>query len=217
MKAYLRNDATSLLMHPVFLTLGGGQRFLGCTISKESSCIQLHGISHWTGVDSMLDSLETGMFLTSAPQYSLTDKLDRRGSKFYRKCRSKFCFVLIGRNVDECDRTAKHVTTFVREPAWISPTQGMDYHEYTAEEKEIFKNQPEKLVSMRKDFERKMSGIFPIYLSGSTMQEQTRYYMTQQMQEKINNDYLSSKLIPDFGVGCRRLTVRTISPLILII
>lgn len=102
---------------------------------------------------------------------------------------------------------ARHVTTFVREATWVSPTKGMEYHEYTDEEKKEFRERPETLLQMRKKTEEAMCRVFPNMIRGSASQNQSVKYMTQQMKEKINNDYLSKVLIPDFAVGCRRPTV----------
>lgn len=105
---------------------------------------------------------------------------------------------------------AKHVTTFIREPTWVSPTLGMEPHVYTEEEKQAFKEKPDILLEMRKQTEKGMASAFPLLLQGSATQDQTVQYMQQQMKQKINNDELAEKLIPDFAVGCRRLTVSAI-------
>lgn len=101
---------------------------------------------------------------------------------------------------------AAHVTTFIREPAWISPTRGMEYHQYTQEEMHRFKTDPEYHVEQRKNTERGMGSVFPLFILGSKTQDVIVEYMRGQMRQKINNDALSEKLIPDFAVGCRRLT-----------
>lgn len=102
---------------------------------------------------------------------------------------------------------ARHVTTFIREPAWISPTQGMEYHRYSDEEKEQFRKDPNILLQMRKKTESAMAAIFPLLIQNSASQKATITYMKSQMTQKINNEELSKKLIPNFAVGCRRLTV----------
>ncbi|OAL38853.1 hypothetical protein AYO20_02059 [Fonsecaea nubica] len=101
---------------------------------------------------------------------------------------------------------ARHVTTFIREPTWVSPVRGMEYHEYSDEEKEMFRLKPELWLEMRKKAEKAMALVFPLMLKGSASQEAAAAYMKSQMVQKINNDELAQKLIPDFAVGCRRLT-----------
>jgi hypothetical protein len=83
----------------------------------------------------------------------------------------------------------------------------MEHREYTEEEKQTFKDDPSALLAVRKGAECAMSTAFPLLIKGSVAQEQTTEYMKQQMVQKINNDELAAKLIPDFALGCRRLTV----------
>lgn len=104
-------------------------------------------------------------------------------------------------------RVGSHVTTFIREPAWVSPTLGMEYHAYTEEEKENFRNKPGVLRNLRKQAEKGIAQIFPLLLTESAIQAATRQYMQRTMETKIGNRELADKLIPDFSLGCRRLTV----------
>lgn len=83
----------------------------------------------------------------------------------------------------------------------------MEYHEYTEEEKETFRNDPEGFLQMRKAVEREISTSFPIFIQGSERQKSSVEYIKQRMIEKIGNQELADKLIPDFALGCRRLTV----------
>lgn len=84
---------------------------------------------------------------------------------------------------------------------------GMEYHEYTDEEKEQFRTEPGVLLKIRKDGEEAMDRIFPLFIKGSFAQTSTVEYMREQMTQKIGNRELAEKLIPEFAVGCRRLTV----------
>jgi hypothetical protein len=45
-------------------------------------------------------------------------------------------------------------------------------------------------------------------INGSVAQESTVAYMLEQMTQKIGNKAMAEKLIPNFAVGCRGLTVR---------
>ncbi|RFU26005.1 hypothetical protein B7463_g10330, partial [Scytalidium lignicola] len=98
------------------------------------------------------------------------------------------------------------LTTFIREPTWVSPIQGLEQHVYSKEELESFANEPGLLLEYRKANETSLDTITNIFLKGSSSQKETRELMTRQMKEKLQNDYLAAKLIPDWGVGCRRLT-----------
>ncbi|KAE8331443.1 hypothetical protein BDV39DRAFT_189838 [Aspergillus sergii] len=106
----------------------------------------------------------------------------------------------------QVQKVAGHVTTFIREPTWVSPSLGMEPHVYTEEEKRTFEEKPQVLLNMRKQTERAMATGFSLLIQESVTQKGTVQYMTEQMKQKINNDELAEKLIPDFAVGCRRLT-----------
>ncbi|KAJ2895266.1 FAD/NAD(P)-binding domain-containing protein [Zalerion maritima] len=103
------------------------------------------------------------------------------------------------------EKTRK-VTTFIREPTWVSPVQGLEDHEYSEQELREFKNKPGVLTSYRKDIETGLNGQFGIFLKDNKINEDTRAYMVSQMKEKLSDDFLESKLIPDWALGCRRLT-----------
>ncbi|KAK1767240.1 putative sterigmatocystin biosynthesis monooxygenase stcW [Phialemonium atrogriseum] len=100
----------------------------------------------------------------------------------------------------------KKVTTFIREPTWVSPVQGLEQHLYSEEEKAEFVNTPDALLKYRKIIETGLNGMFGIFLKGNKVNNDTREYMLAQMKEKLNDPYLEKKLIPEWSVGCRRLT-----------
>ena len=100
----------------------------------------------------------------------------------------------------------EHVTTFIREPTWVSPAQGLEQHVFTPQELEDFANEPGSLIDYRKKVETGLNGQFGLFLKGTTVNNDTRDYMVAQMSEKINDERLISKLIPEWKVGCRRLT-----------
>ncbi|KAK6215328.1 monooxygenase [Colletotrichum tabaci] len=102
--------------------------------------------------------------------------------------------------------TCKKVTAFVREPTWVSPMQGLEQHNFTREEKNEFADKPGALLEYRKNIESGLNGQFGIFLKHSQINEETRAYFIHQMKEKLNNPCLESKLIPEWSVGCRRLT-----------
>ncbi|KAG7126384.1 putative sterigmatocystin biosynthesis monooxygenase stcW like protein [Verticillium longisporum] len=103
---------------------------------------------------------------------------------------------------DQC----KKVTTFIREPTWVSPVQGLEQHRFSEEEKREFVENPAALLEYRKNIESGLNGQFGIFLKNNRINRDTHTYMTQQMKEKLGDAYLEEKLIPDWSVGCRRLT-----------
>ncbi|RSL83097.1 hypothetical protein CEP51_004722 [Fusarium floridanum] len=112
---------------------------------------------------------------------------------------------------------AKHLTTFIRSPTWITTVYLQDYagpggsnFEYTPEQIEKYKKNPEEYLNYRKAMESDMSGSFDISFKDSDFQQMARQYLTEQMKKRLGEDHpLSQNLIPDFSVGCRRLTPGT--------
>lgn len=101
----------------------------------------------------------------------------------------------------------KKITVFIRSPTWISPPVGMDQRPYTVEEQRLFTDCPTELTKLRKANETKINGLFQTFLQGSALQNSTRAEFTQQMRVKLSKlPWLQEKLIPDWSVGCRRLT-----------
>jgi cation diffusion facilitator CzcD-associated flavoprotein CzcO len=98
------------------------------------------------------------------------------------------------------------VTTFIREPTWVSPVQGLEQHVFTDQERLEFATKPGVLTDYRKNVERGLNGQFGIFLKDTNVNNETEKYMRQQMKDKLQNDFLEQKLIPDWRVGCRRLT-----------
>ena len=101
----------------------------------------------------------------------------------------------------------KKVTTFIREPTWVSPVQGLEQHRYTPQELHDFATKPGTLLAYRKQIETGLNGQFALFLKGTKTQNETKAYMLSQMKEKLGgNTFLEEKLIPEWGLGCRRLT-----------
>ncbi|KAK5689222.1 hypothetical protein LTR17_026424 [Elasticomyces elasticus] len=100
----------------------------------------------------------------------------------------------------------KHVTTFIREPTWVSPVQGLEQHVFTPQERRDFESKPGALTEYRKGIETGLNGQFGLFLKNSTVNTATHDYFVEQMKAKLNDERLIGKLIPDWSVGCRRLT-----------
>jgi len=99
------------------------------------------------------------------------------------------------------------LTTFVREATWIAPPFGMDQHVYTEEEKTAFKDTPAILAELRKANESGLNSMFGLYLQNHEIQNNMKDLFTEQMMTKLKaTEWLQEKLIPQWGVGCRRLT-----------
>ena len=108
---------------------------------------------------------------------------------------------------------AAHVSNFVRNPTYITPGLGsnviggaVQYH-YSEEEKEAFRNDPQKLKEYRKKIQHGSNQAFDMFVKDSRAQNAGRKAVSDQMKAKLNNDEeLAKKLIPEWEVGCRRAT-----------
>jgi cation diffusion facilitator CzcD-associated flavoprotein CzcO len=82
----------------------------------------------------------------------------------------------------------------------------MDQHVYTKDEINEFIQRPEVLREVRKANESGLNSMFGLYLQNTTIQNEMKVNMRTQMEEKLKDKFLEEKLIPSWGVGCRRLT-----------
>jgi hypothetical protein len=84
--------------------------------------------------------------------------------------------------------------------------QGLEQHVFSEHEKYEFATKPGALMEYRRNIERGLNGQFGIFLKDSNVNSETEAYFRQQMTEKLHNPFLEEKLIPNWHVGCRRLT-----------
>jgi cation diffusion facilitator CzcD-associated flavoprotein CzcO len=110
-------------------------------------------------------------------------------------------------------KTAAHITTFIRTPTWISSNfagvharNGKNF-KYTEEEKREFRENPAKLKAVRKAIEHDFNMFFYALLNENPAQAAIYDIFKNQMTDRLNGDpELCAKLIPEWRVGCRRLT-----------
>lgn len=108
---------------------------------------------------------------------------------------------------------AAEITTYIRTPTWISSTyaaeltpEGKNFS-YTEEQKREFKENPQKLFEMRRLIENHFNQFFYALLVDTPQQRGAAEAFKKEMERRLNNDPdLCAKLIPDWKVGCRRLT-----------
>ncbi|KAH4113187.1 hypothetical protein HBI64_209380 [Parastagonospora nodorum] len=130
--------------------------------------------------------------------------------------------------VPQIQKSAKHLTAFMRSVTWISPPVATDIlaatkvtsHDaaernrldaqycYTAEEKERYRRDPESLLELRRKIEIGFNNTFDFFVMGSEAQKITRTYMEAEMKRRIGpgHEDLKEKLIPKWSPGCRRIT-----------
>ncbi|KIX06705.1 uncharacterized protein Z518_04681 [Rhinocladiella mackenziei CBS 650.93] len=105
----------------------------------------------------------------------------------------------------------KHAVNFIREPAWISPIilPGFEARKFDEQEKQEFQQNPDKHLQYRRSIESSGNAIFPLFLTESQQQQQAMSFFSQSMKDQIPDPYLRQKLVPEWSVGCRRLTPGT--------
>ncbi|KAL4769731.1 hypothetical protein BDW60DRAFT_224760 [Aspergillus nidulans var. acristatus] len=108
----------------------------------------------------------------------------------------------------------KSLISFNRSPTWIAPqfaghlASAGRATTYTEEEKEKFRNDPNHLRQYRKQIDQALNSRFPNFYKGSQEQKTSRQIVETAMRERLTkmDPDLREKLIPDFDVGCRRVT-----------
>lgn len=102
---------------------------------------------------------------------------------------------------------------FLRSPVWVTTGFGARYagpggsnFKYTEEQKKEFADDPEKLEKYSRDIEGELNKRFNLMHLNSKDQKNSRQLIADIMRDKLNNDKLAERLIPDFALGCRRMT-----------
>ena len=123
--------------------------------------------------------------------------------------------------VPQIQRTAAHLTAFMRSVTWISPPgfsaairekhvpeSKENQYFYTEADKERFRNDPEGLLMYRRYLEQLFTSRFGMFYKDSDESEKARKLMTAEMNRRIGegHDELKARLIPSWAPGCRRLT-----------
>lgn len=99
-----------------------------------------------------------------------------------------------------------HLTTFIREPTWVSPPIGQEYKVYTRDDHVKFATEPESHLKVRQEIEGTMNSMFRLFWADSDIQNMSKTHMLDSMRSKLQNADLEEKLIPKWSVGCRRIT-----------
>lgn len=82
-------------------------------------------------------------------------------------------------------------------------------HHYTATQRARFQDEPEALLSFRKEVEMEMAKMFPSSLKDSPEALESRRYLTAYMEQMIGSSHRKlGELIPKWTPGCRRTSVR---------
>ncbi|EAL89217.1 hypothetical protein KXV31_002469 [Aspergillus fumigatus] len=117
--------------------------------------------------------------------------------------------------VPELQPKAAKIVNYIRRATWVSTNlcgnltkDGMGTNfEFTKEDKQRFKDDPEEFLKYRKVVEASVNSVFRLMLSGS---EENRFLfklVDSVMRARLSKDpELADKLIPKYEIGCRRLS-----------
>lgn len=115
--------------------------------------------------------------------------------------------------VPEIQPVVSKLYSFNRSPNWIASEFANDLAKhgrnttFTKEEIQRFHDDPEYFLDFREKVEHAINGGFELMLVGSDVQKEVTAGIIESMKAKLKYDpVLCKALIPDFPVGCRRLT-----------
>jgi cation diffusion facilitator CzcD-associated flavoprotein CzcO len=117
--------------------------------------------------------------------------------------------------VPNVQREVKHLTTFIRQPTWITAGFAQKYSgpggtnfDFTEEKKVELIEHPEAYHAYRKAIESELNGRFRLILKESPEQAEAVRFSTQDIRSRlgVRGAAIAEKIIPDFAVGCRRPT-----------
>lgn len=103
--------------------------------------------------------------------------------------------------------TVAKVTTFVREPTWVATGGGFAGflpRKFSEAERAEFAQNEDKLLAYRRWIDHNQNKAFPLFIDNTEAQSLTREYFVASMKERLKDQYLEEKLIPEWAVGCRR-------------
>ena len=102
---------------------------------------------------------------------------------------------------------------FLRSPVWVTTGFGAKYagpggsnFKYTEEQKKDFAENPDKLEKYSRNIEGELNKRFNLMHLNSKDQKNSKDLIASIMREKLDNEQLAEKLIPEFALGCRRMT-----------
>jgi hypothetical protein len=79
----------------------------------------------------------------------------------------------------------------------VSPVRGLEQHVFSAQELADFATKPGILTAYRKEVESRLNGQFGIFLKDTKTNGDTHEYVLSQMKEKLRNEFLEERLIPN--------------------
>ena len=125
---------------------------------------------------------------------------------------------------------SQFLAVFARNQAWIAPQMGSQdvkilpddsdkatkpaaagKHQFTEEEKEKLRTDPEAFLKYRKEVDGALQKTFSVFLRGSELNIAAKKGMAEMIHGRIGpgHEDLKEKFVPKWSPGCRRMTVIT--------
>ncbi|KAK1761804.1 hypothetical protein QBC33DRAFT_582134 [Phialemonium atrogriseum] len=107
---------------------------------------------------------------------------------------------------------AKSLISFNRSKTWITPEFAAQVaaasrdEKFSEEQKAAWEKNPEEFLQYRKKIEGTMNQFFDMQYKDSEAQREAFTTNREQMEARLTKPGLAEKLIPDFALGCRRIT-----------
>lgn len=102
---------------------------------------------------------------------------------------------------------------FLRSPVWVTTGFGAKYagpggtnFEYSEDQIKEFNAHPEQYQKYARDIEGELNKRFNLMHLHSKDQKQSRDLIHDLMAQKLGDDRLTKKMVPEFALGCRRMT-----------
>ncbi|KXT11742.1 hypothetical protein AC579_5027 [Pseudocercospora musae] len=108
---------------------------------------------------------------------------------------------------------AKSIDTYIRTPTWIIPNflaeftpEGKNFS-YSEEQKQRWRAKPEELKEMRQSLEHALNASFLMFYKDGGHAKWVKETFGKIMREKLGEETeLARRLVPEWPVGCRRIT-----------
>lgn len=104
----------------------------------------------------------------------------------------------------------KHMDVFIRTPVWFAEVAGHggQNHDYEPEVRQKFRDDDDHLLATAKGIEDGLNGVMGIkaMMTSSAESRAVKKYFQERMRKHLQDEAVYQQLLPDFSVGCRRLT-----------
>ncbi|KAF2654660.1 cyclohexanone monooxygenase [Lophiostoma macrostomum CBS 122681] len=177
-------------------------------------------------VDDWCDVLISGSGVLNSWKYPNIPGLDLFRGKLMHSAKWDSTYDLSGKRVavigggssavqviPNIQATVGKLYAFLRSPVWITTGFGAKYagpggtnFDYSEEQMQKWHEDPEEYAKYARDVEGELNKRFNLMHMHSADQKNSRKLISDLMTNKIGDDKISKKMIPEFALGCRRMT-----------